>query len=168
MSSGERLNCLEVIQRCTGIRWHHTINHYSDRRWRYQGPCPTGHDTQTFGFYVSEDQQHFWCFGACGTHGNAHRLQELLTNQPADYRPPPVKTSSRPKAAKAPPPGATLEQLARAKGLDPQWFNDVLKWRNGFWFNTRAVEIPYFDQNRRRLFLRYRVCVSGGDTYRWP
>lgn len=62
-------------------------------------------------------------------------------------------------------PGLTLEELARAKKLSPNFLRS-LGVRTGSFNGKPAVVIPYYGEDGRELARRYRISLSG-DRFRW-
>lgn len=55
--------------------------------------------------------------------------------------------------------------LANYMALPLDFLENFLRWRNGAWYNAKAVEMPYFDENSEEVRVRYRVGLTG-DRFR--
>ena len=153
--------------------WQHTASEKS----RDVCVCPFCHhirartkDTGTF--HVHQDDNLWKCF-ACGEKGNAWQLRDKLTygsngSSNGAALSPPRTPPPRPSAPeRVTLDGATLRELALVKGLDAAWLSNSLKWRDGSWFGTPAVLIPYYDFEGKALPVRYRVGIAGAQRFRW-
>ena len=119
-------------------------------------------------FTVTADEQQWKCHVHDGG-GNAHQLLRLLT-QGHDITAPVLPTdSSRNKDGKPIPwQGATISQLAQAKGLDPDFLKDSRGWIDTRYYRTPAVQILYPDEDNGNHLTRYRVGITGdGERFRW-
>lgn len=58
-----------------------------------------------------------------------------------------------------------MVELAQDKGHDLDFLKNFLGWRDGSWYNTKAVEMPYFDEDKKEARVRYRVALTG-DRFR--
>ena len=122
------LNVLDLIQQYAPREWRTSSN----LRSAYTMRCPI-HDGKGFNFSVSEDGQLWKCWTRCGG-GNAYQLLQLLTGAER-----PLQVSAPPKPQPKPQTpvlekeypifqGATIVELATAKGLNPEYLRDVLGW----------------------------------------
>ena len=124
-------------------------------------------------FTVTDDQQLFHCF-VCGEKGNAYQLLQRLNGQAGNTSPPRISrpsqrdaTSTFQRKQRPPLQGATIHDLALAKGLDENHLRQVLFWEDSNWKGTAAIKIPYLDEHNSNAQLRYRVGVNSGDRFRW-
>jgi len=175
------LDILELIQQYAPRQWE---VHPNSKKGRYSMACPI-HNGDDFNFTVDEDRKLFTCFSLCGG-GNAYQLKQRLTGGNPDFKPvTPAKKASTPAKPKEHIPfqGATIDQLAAAKGIDPNHARDVLQWEDTTYSNyqsdcrrgcsvcslrTPAVHIPYFDGFGVKMFSRFRVGLYGNtERFRW-
>jgi len=136
----------------------------------YSMACPLlWHDDAEHGdhsgsFSVHVDGKVFYCHG-CGEGGGSSKLYQLLTGQgghtPIPKAPKATKTKER-----APLSGITLSQLADAKGLDINYVRSDLGWKDGSWYGTPCVEMPFYGQSDQVLATQVRVGLTG-NRFRW-
>jgi 5S rRNA maturation endonuclease (ribonuclease M5) len=170
-------NVLDVIQqyRSGHPRWYTSSNPKS----AYAGKCPIcQYDSRTGKnayFTIDNTKRFFNCY-VCHAHGNAYQLKKILTGEDSTpYKPPtpapsikPHKKSSKPSTSTN--PGATIDRMANARGLDPHILRSELFWLDGpnpWGRPTQAIEIPYADENNRFVRNRYRVNVEGDLKFLW-
>lgn len=63
-------------------------------------------------------------------------------------------------------PGCSLEQYAKAKGLDVPFLRS-LGLTDITYMNTPAVRIPYLDRDGTDGAVRFRIALTGKDRFRW-
>jgi len=140
-----------------------------DPKNRFRMFCPVCNYVPRGGGYTSfsihEDQNQWSCF-ACGNNGGRREmLGHLQGSQPLTVPPLPVSTpSSVNKFSRL--QGATVRALCYAKGLDEDWCRSTLGWRDGLWYKTPAVEMPYYIELGVEGPIRYRVGIDAGDRFR--
>lgn len=169
-------NVLDVIAnyRLSHPRWYKSGNPKSG----YKGHCPVCQYKSRSGkdayFSVDAVKRFFKCF-VCGIQGNAYKLKQILSGEDTTYRlprpPTNSNTSRKPTARKqSSPEGATIAQLAAARGLNPDIVREELHWLDGPnpWRRDQpAIEIPYYDENEQLVRMRYRVNVEGDLKFLW-
>ncbi len=75
-------------------------------------------------------------------------------------------------SVQAPPLGITLKQYAEAKGLPEDFLRSIYlsKFKDKV-TKTRAIHIPYFDENGNEVAVRFRTALHKGDRednrFRW-
>ena len=169
-----------------------TIDQYARRRWkrtsnpksRYMMACPlpghndAEHPDHSGSFAVNAEGTVFHCFG-CGEGGNHYQLFQLLSGQAGNASPPHIPRPPQRNATSGPqwqprPPlqGATIHDVALAKGLDENHLRQNLSWKDTNWKDTKrhrtpAIEIPYLDENNSDAQLRYRVGIDRGVRFLW-
>lgn len=168
---------LEVIQYLAPRGYKTTNNPRS--RYTMACPLPTHDDRErpdhSGSFAVNDEQSLFFCFG-CGAKGTGYQLHQLLSGNDA-YQPPP-RAPDPPKLRNAAPAprgqqqyvrlqGATIHDIAVAKGLDEDYLKNDLSWQDGDWYGTPAILIPYPDDHNGDVRVRYRVGIDSGDRFRW-
>ncbi len=168
------LSVLEVIREyAPHIQWRTTSN----PRSKYTMKCPLceyvpRHNVQPNYFTVTQNEQLFSCH-VCHAAGNAFQLRRHLTqghNFAATNIPEDTSLRQASNGRRAPWEGATVEALAQAKGLDPDWLKDTLGWKNTTYRGSQkpVIEIPYPDENNHAPLTRFKVGVSGdGERYIW-
>ena len=175
---GNQLSVLDVISRHAPRNWK--VNPGSDRgRYSMQCPLPDHADRQRPGysgsFSVDADEIVYFCFG-CGGKGNGYQLQKILSGDGSVAAPRqnslPARNSTKTKKPKTQPreklQGVTADQLAEAKGLDPDFLRS-LGWQDALYgYNkTPAIKIPYPDENGGDVQVRYRVGLDDGQRFFW-
>lgn len=161
----QEITVLEVIELYAPRPFRSTGNPKS----RFLFQCPI-HDGEDFNFTVTDDGQLYKCWSHCGG-GNAYQLLQLLTSaeKPLAVSAPP-KPQPRPKAPASDMSypilqGATIDDLATAKGLSPEYLRDVLGWEDVTYYGTPAILMPY--RNEDGPVRRLRVGISGEHKFRW-
>jgi len=123
------------------------------------------HSDHSGSFSVHVNGKVFYCHG-CGEGGGSSKLYKLLTGQGEHTPIPQPQPKPKPTKERTAPQGVTLNQLAKAKGLDLDYLRSDLGWKDAKWYGTPAVEIPYYGQSDQVLATRYRVGLTG-DRFRW-
>lgn len=152
--------------------WPHHLHPHRPKEF-YKGGCPLPNCADQYdgprgahqgSFSINQEGSKFFCF-SCRRGGGAAAMRSFLGN--TDFVPQYIDKPSRPPKARSPAQlqGATLAQLCQAKGLDLAWCRDNLGWRDGFWYRTRSVEMPYYNQQGDEVRVRYRVGITG-DRFR--
>ena len=173
LSKNHYLHVLPLIDQYAPRRYRTTGN----PRSRYTMKCPLCEHESSTGvdayFTVTDDQQLFHCF-VCGEKGNAQQLLLRLNGQAGNASPPRIPrpphrnpTSGPERQQRQTFQGATIHDLALAKGLDENHLRQVLSWEDADWHGTPAVKIPYPDEHNGDAQLRYRVGINSGDRFRW-
>jgi 5S rRNA maturation endonuclease (ribonuclease M5) len=166
-------NATSALEVLLATGWQYKLADNPKRR--YTGPCPIGqheNDRHHPTFSIHEDKQRFRCF-KCDMAGHGPKsMQKWLGDTPFPV-PTPPRTATKPKPVKASkgkprPKGCTLEQLAKAKGLDIELLKS-LGWRDSMYPNShiKSVFIPYQDMEGKTLANRYRVNIRGNPKYWW-
>jgi hypothetical protein len=161
---------LDTIQQFTPRPYRTTSNAKS----KYVMRCPIpGHDDASASFDVDVNQEVAVCRSRCGGF-NRVTLYRILSGEqrPPDQPQQQEKQSKTAKASKSSTKlsGATLDALARAKGLDAGWLTRELGWRDAtYGRRTPAVFMPYRTAAGNVVARRYRTGIDGPgkDKYRW-
>ena len=172
LSKNDDLHILDLIDQYAPRQYRTTGN----PRSRYTMKCPICEHESSTGvdayFTVTDDQQLFHCF-VCGEKGNAYQLLQRLNGQAGNTSPPRISrpsqrdaTSTYQRKQRPPLQGATIHDLALAKGLDENHLRQVLSWEDSAYLGTPAIKIPYLDEHNGDIQVRYRVAI-GGDRFRW-
>ena len=175
----EQYKVLDIISQYAPRDHRRTTN----PRSRYMLSCPlpdhddSQHRDHGGSFSVSEDENLWICFG-CGAKGNALQLRNILSGnlngpvvRPPQNRQQPQQQPNTPAPAKKnvrqPLQGVTIEQLAEAKGIEPNFLYEELGWRDVKYFGKSAISIPYTGVDNEDVQVRYRVGLDQGDRFRW-
>lgn len=169
--STDRLRITELVQQYAPRPFR--ISRNSQRSY-YSMACPLpGHEGDrqhpdgSGSFSVDAGDQLFKCFG-CGGQGNAYKLQQILSGDEPHQVHRPVQAPKEKKALPAPTfQGVTIDQLAQARNLDADYLRRDLYWKDVRYFDRPAIQIPYFDQDRKDPIIRYRVGLDRDPRFRW-
>jgi hypothetical protein len=144
---------------------------------RYSMACPMPdhtadkeHQDHSGSFSVNAESQLYRCFG-CGASGNAYKLKQILSvsapPKPAPPKPPPTPKAPKKIIDHIDHQGVTIDELAKAKGLDPTKLRQDLHWQDISYRGKPAIKIPYPDEDGGDIQYRFRLSVSGEDKFRW-
>ena len=180
-----------IVPKNTNLPILTTIDQYALRRWkrtsnpksRYMMACPLpGHDDKEHSdgsgsFAVNDEETLFYCFGCEGS-SNGYQLHQLLSGGEVFFRPtrqprqtdnprqPDASPATHPQKERPSLQGATIRDIAVAKGLDEDYLKYDLSWEDSDWYGTPAIKIPYPDETNGDVQVRYRVGIDSGARFR--